>query len=61
MKNICPFYIEFQVLKVILVKNGKIQPPQIFYFWLFLLVVAFTSADIIFQKFLELHSTLSEK
>ena len=30
-----------------------------FYFLLFLL--AFTSADIIFHKFLELHSTLSEK
>ena len=29
-----------------------------FYFLLFLL--AFTSADIIFHKFLELHSTLSE-
>ena len=26
-----------------------------------LLGVAFTSADIIYQKFLELHSTLSEK
>ena len=36
---------------------------DLFYFWLFLLGVAlaFTSADIIFQKFLELHSTLSEK
>ena len=32
---------------------------QIFYFLLFLL--AFTSADLIFHKFLELHSTLPEK
>ena len=32
---------------------------QIFYLLLFLL--AFTSADVIFHKFLELHSTLSEK
>ena len=33
--------------------------PQIFYFLLFLL--AFTSADIIFHKFLELHSTSDKK
>ena len=32
---------------------------QIFYFLLFLLV--FTSADIIFHRFLDLHSTLSGK
>ena len=32
---------------------------QIFYFLLFLL--AFTSADIIFHRFLDLHSTLSGK
>ena len=37
-----------------------LQPPeQIIHFLLFLL--AFTSADIIFHKFLELHSILSEK
>ena len=36
---------------------------DLFYFWLFLLGVAlaFTLADIIFQNFLELHLTLSEK
>ena len=34
-------------------------PDQIFYFLLLLLV--FTSPDILFDKFLELHSTLSEK
>ena len=61
MKNTCPFYSVFQVLKVILVKTWKIQPLQIFYFWSFLLGVALTSGDIIFQKFLELHSALSEK
>ena len=41
-------------------KTLQIQPPQIFYFWLFLLRVAFTSADIIFQNFIELHWILSE-
>ena len=30
-------------------------------FYLLLFLLAFTSADIIFHKFLELHSTLSEK
>ena len=58
MKNTCPFYNVFQVLKVLLIKICKIQPPDL-YFLLFLLT--FTSADIIFHKFLELHSTLSEK
>ena len=59
MKNTCPFYcIVFQVLKELLKKIIKCS-YQIFYFLLFL--VAFTSADIIFHKFLELHSTLSEK
>ena len=32
------------------------QPPDFLF-----LVVGFTSADIIFRKFLELHSPLSEK
>ena len=58
MKNTCPFYIVFQVLKVRLIKVCKIN-HHIFYFLLFLL--AFTSVDIIFHKCLELHSTLSEK
>ena len=63
MKNTCPFYIVFQVLKVLLV---KIWVPkfvrcshQMYYFLLFLL--AFTSADIIFHKCLEPYSTFSEK
>ena len=48
MKNTCPFYIVyvFEVLKVLLI---------------FLAVLGFTSANMIFHKFLELHSTLSEK
>ena len=57
-KNTFPFYIVFQVLKVFLIKRSK-NSHQIFFCLLFLL--AFTSADIIFHKFLELHSTLSEK
>ena len=61
MKSTCSFYIIFQVLKELLIIICKIQLAsyQIFYFLLFLL--AFTSTDAIFQKFLELHSTLSGK
>ena len=51
------FYIVFQVLKVLLIKICKIQSLDL----LFLFLLAFTSADIIFHKFLELHSKLSEK
>ena len=36
MKNACPFYNAFQVLKLLLIKICKIQ-PTIFYFLLFLL------------------------
>ena len=57
MKNTCPFYIIFQVLKVLLKKICK-KSHQIFYL---LFLLTFTSADIIFHKFLGLHSTLSEK
>ena len=52
MKNTCPFY------KVLLIKICR-HKQHIFYF--LLLSLAFTSADIIFHKFLELHATLSEK
>ena len=52
------FCILFQVRKVLVIKFVRYS-HQIFYFLLFLL--AFTSANIIFHKFLELHSTLSEK
>ena len=48
----------FQVFKVLLIKICKIQPPDL-YFLLFLL--ALTSADIIFHKFLELYSALLKK
>ena len=57
MKNSYPFYIVFEVLKVVLIKIYKIQPPVL----LFLLVLHFTSADIVCHNFLELHLTLSEK
>ena len=50
----CLFYIIFQVFKVLLTKICKI-------FYLFLFLLAFTSADIIVHKFLGLHSKLSEK
>ena len=59
MKNSCPFYIIFQVLKVLLIKICMIEPPDL------LFSIAFISFYIsryhFFHKFLELHSTLSEK
>ena len=60
MKNTCPFCILFQVLKLLLVKIFKMQPPD----FLFLVVfISFntSSADIIFHNVLKLHSTLIEK
>ena len=60
MKNTCPFYIVFQVLKVPLIKICKKQPLNLLFFLLLLLAFT-TSADIIFHKLLELHSTLFEK
>ena len=48
------FYIVFQVLKVLLMKICKILP-------LYLLFLDVSSADIIFHKFLALHSTLTGK
>ena len=51
-KNTCSFYIAFQVLKVFFMKVYKIEQAPIFCFKL-----AFTSADIIFHKSLELYST----
>ena len=36
MKNTCPFYIVFQVLKVILIKISKIQPPDLLYLLVFI-------------------------
>ena len=61
MKNTCPFYIVFHVLKVFLIKICKIQPLHLYLLFLVAFILAFTSADINFYKFLELHSTLSEK
>ena len=63
MKNTCLtlrfkfFFTVFQVLKVPLINICKIQPLDLLLF----LLLAFTSADTDFYKFLELHSTLSEK
>ena len=62
MKNTCPFYILFQVLKVLLKTEPEKfvrQSHQVFYLLLFLL--AFTSADIIFHKCLELFSIKKKK
>ena len=53
-----PIYIVFQVLKELLIKNCKIRPSDPLFL---LILLAFTSADIIFHKNFELHSTLTEK
>ena len=58
MKTTYLFYIVSQVLKVLLIKNCKRQPPDLLFLFVLL---AFTSAGIIFHKFLELHSKISEK
>ena len=36
MKNTCPFYIVFQVLKVCLIKVCKIQPPDLLFLVVFI-------------------------
>ena len=53
-----PIYIVFQVLKELLIKSCKIRPSDPLFL---LILLAFTSADIIFHKNFELHSTLTEK
>ena len=54
--------IVFQVLKVPLINIYKMQiPTSASYFISCCFILAFTSTDVIFHKFLELHSTLSEK
>ena len=57
MKITCHFYIVFQVLKVLL-KSLYDTPISSFICYCFAL--AFTSADIIFHNFFELHSVLTE-
>ena len=60
MKNTHPlaFYIVFKFWRLLLIKILGYS-HWIFYFFCFML--AFTSADIVFHQFLELHSTLSGK
>ena len=58
MKNTCPFYIILSSFEGTSYKNLQ-DSHQIFY--LLSILLAFTPADIIFHKFLELHSALSEK
>ena len=53
-KKYITFYTVFPVLKVLLIKICKIQS-------LYLLVLDVSSTDIIFHKFLTLHSTLTGK
>ena len=54
MKNSCAFYILFQVLKVLLMNICQVKPSDLLFLFILL---AFTSAGIIFQKYL----ALSEK
>ena len=58
MQNTNLFWILFHVLKVLLIKIIRCS-DHFLYFLLFR--ISFTSADIFFYKFLELHSTLPEK
>ena len=58
MKDTCPFYIVFQAFKVLLIKLLRYRH---YTFYFLLLLLDFKSTDIIFDKFLELHSTLFEK
>ena len=60
MKNSCPFYIVFQVLKVRLIKNLKIEPPD-FLFLLIVFISCYISRYHFSQIFLEFHSILSVK
>ena len=59
MKSTHLHCILFQVLKVLLVKNYNIQLPVFLFIDGF--ASAYTLANIIFDKFLEVLSTLSEK
>ena len=54
------FYIVFQVLKVLLTEICNIQSLDPLFIYLFILL-AFTPTDILFHKFLEFYSILSEK
>ena len=48
MINTCPFYIVFQVLKVLLIKVCEIQPLDLLFFAAF--ISFYTSPDIRYQK-----------
>ena len=56
-----PFLRIFHVLKVHLIKICKIQPPNLLFILVFVLLIDFRLADLIFHKFLELHPTLFGK
>ena len=58
MKNTCPFYIVFQVLKVHLEKICKIEPPDLLFLVVF---ISFYISRYHFHKFLEPHSISSVK
>ena len=55
MKIYVPFTLYFND------KNLYDKPPDLLFLVIYFCYIAFTSADIIFHKFLELHSTFSEK
>ena len=57
MKNESPFYIAFQVLKVLLMNICQVKPSDLFLF----VFISFYTADIFFQKYLLFHSALSKK
>ena len=59
MQNICLFYTVSQILKVLLIKSYMIQPVLLFL--VVLIWLLYTSADMTFYKFLELHLPLPKK
>ena len=58
MKNTCSFYIVFQLSKELLIKICKIKPQDLLFLFVLL---AFTSADIIFHKYLKLYSPYQKR
>ena len=59
MKNTCPFYIVFQVLKMRLIKICKKEPPDLLFLVAF--IISFYCSRYRFSQFLELHSVFSIK
>ena len=58
MKNTCPFYTVFQVLKVLFIKNFKIHPLDLLFLVPF---IGFYISRYQFLQIFKIHPMLSEK